>query len=425
MLCVLAALALFPPAPPAPPAPPGAPPCPQAPLPLLESRGEPVAGGAWTLEVRLPGGSSLALLVVTAEDRGGGPRLLACEPVRAGGPLAVALPVAPALEGLVLRAVLVGRRDGVLLASAPVTGVVAARGGDGLPDELAIVSCSLGCAGDRTSLACGTAAIHVNEELRLSFSQAIDLASVGAGSFSFLELSTGTVPAGAVWIDPADPTVLVYQPAISFDASGNPTFGLEPDAAYRLLVPGADLDPAAPHVRSQRGLESRTRLDCVLVASEGIEDVVPGPPSAVVLVDLVTCTLPGAPDCLAVGRPAAGATNASPASDVTVRFGDLMNPATLLNPVTGISIGVAVRVDPDGNLADPSDQLDVAGAWSLVIDQIGKQTLVVLHPDAPLPARTGPSSGGPTVVVELSSAIEDLVGNALANPGQVAFTVAP
>ena len=302
-------------------------------------------------------------------------------------------------------------------------GMSSAGNADGVAaagDAFGIRGCSLGCSGTRLSLSCSTTDVHVNEEIRLEFTDEIDLASVNPQTMSLTQMGTGQTPVGTFSLSAQDPSVLIYRPLLTFDSSGNPIFGFEEDEAYSLTVFGTALDPLAAHIRSTSGQSNLTRVQCVLLASQGIQDVVPGPPAARALVDVVTgYDGQGTPSILA-GQPANGAVNVSLNSDISLVFEDIMNPATLVNPILGTSNTIEVRVDPDGDLSDPSDQFELDGSFTLALDFAQNQTTAVFRPDAGLPAV--PSELQLLkIVVEVGPGITDLASNALSNPGTISF----
>ena len=98
-----------------------------------------------------------------------------------------------------------------------------------------------------------------------------------------------------------------------------------------------------------------------------------------------------------------------------------MNPATLANPITGSSSFLHVFLDPDGNVQDRSDQVPIAGSFSISLDQVRLTTRVLFTAAGGLPA----SGNGPEprrVVFEISPQVQDLGGNGVQNPGTISFT---
>ena len=90
---------------------------------------------------------------------------------------------------------------------------------------------------------------------------------------------------------------------------------------------------------SAGGTPNQQRMLCTVDASLGILDVKPGAPNVVVTVDKVTAYDPitGLPSAFAFGIPAQGEVDVHRFSPIVFTFDDLMNPATLVNPVTGLS----------------------------------------------------------------------------------------
>ena len=292
------------------------------------------------------------------------------------------------------------------------------------PDPLfRIVACSLGCHSSGTGqLGCDEADIHVNEVLGVTFNKPVDLASVSPAAVQIVASATGQSVPGVFGVDPLDPRRLLFTPQLAFDSAGNPVFGFEEDEIYRFVIPGAALDPLGPWVRSLGGDANTTRLSCILLTTLGVQDAVPGRPSVSVTVDVVTGYDPvtGLPSSIAPGVPAQGATQVFSETDITLSFDDLMNPASLINPVLGTSATVRVLADPDGDLSDPSDQFAIAGTFDLVLNTLAPETRLVFDPQDSLPP-AGSAPGQLVIVVDISPDIFDLAGNALINPGVVVF----
>ena len=245
-------------------------------------------------------------------------------------------------------------------------------------------------------MSCGTLNIFVNQEISVLFSQAVDLSTVTKSTFQLTEVSTGKAPTGSFSLDPKTPARVIFRPLLTFDSAGSPVFGLEANESYTLRIPGALQDPP-PYIESTTGQRNRTRVLCTVAATGGgggggggVDDLVPGAPTSQVLVDVVTATdASGSPTEFALGVPAQGAVDVWRDSKITFVFDDLMNPATLVNPVTGESDFLRVAVDPDGNVADDSDQVELAGSYTIDLDQTALTTVVTFtspRPGCPRPA---------------------------------------
>jgi hypothetical protein len=284
------------------------------------------------------------------------------------------------------------------------------------------LGCSGSGAGGDGQVTCGIQDVFVNAELRVAFDEEVDPSSLSVFSFQVTELGSGKTPAADRFVDPNDPRVVIYRPKLSFDSSGNPVFGLDSEASYTVKLPGAVEDPGDVFVRSKGGGANQHRMLCTVEASLGVLDVKPGQPKVTVTVDQVTGYDPisGEPSTFALDVPAQGAVDVYRFSEITFVFDDLMNPASLVNPVTGESESIEVAVDPDGVLSDPSDQQVLEGTFSIFIDQEMVQTTVVFTPELGYPSAGSEETR--RVVVQLPPTISDLGGNPLANAGNVVFT---
>src|SRR5688572_5302800 len=283
-----------------------------------------------------------------------------------------------------------------------------------------IVACSLGCVRGPDGFGCTETAIHVNEELRFTFSQPLDPASVNTNSFRIVD-QTGRTPAGSFRLDAQDPGTLVYRPQMSFDSAGNPIFGLMDDQTYLLHLRGTDQDAVGPYLTSVDGVPNRTRLLCTLVASEGVGDPVPGRPVAKLYVQAVLERDPVSGEPVRTGRvPAANATDVLRSSPIELVFGDLMNPATLANPVTGTSSFLRVFFDPDGDVRNVSDWVSVPGSFQLTLNQCRLTTHVFFRATGGLPASGSQRQPG-RVVFQISPQVSDVAANTVFNPGVTSF----
>jgi hypothetical protein len=292
-----------------------------------------------------------------------------------------------------------------------------------------ILSCSLGCSGSvntNDQFACGVTDVYVNQEIRVTFSQPVDINSVTNNSFQVIEVSSGKTPPGTFRVDSADSRVLIYRPSLSFDSTGNPIFGLTEGETYRLFVPGDSLDKLGPYVRSMSATDNSSRLFCTLVASRGIFDATPGAPRASVTVDVADVSSYDAnnfPTNIFRNMPAKGAIDVFRNTDVRITFDDVMNPATLANPVTGTSATIEVLIDPDGDVTDPNDQIVVRGDYTITVDQGSNQTVVLFRPLGGFPSSGTDPPGGRKILVNLAPSIKDLGDNPLIQPGSTVFTI--
>lgn len=288
---------------------------------------------------------------------------------------------------------------------------------------MAIQSCSLVCQNSSSApgsqFSCGITDVFLNQEIRVRFSNPIRASSVTGSTFQLVERDTGRAPPGDTSIDPGDPSTLIYRPRLTVDSSGNPIFGLTAGETYDLKIPGTLLDDP-PYISSQIGQLNSSRLFCTLVASRGVFDAKPGSPRVSVTVDRVIRDGGGNPIGIEEGVPANGAVDVSSGTLITLVFDDVMNPATLVNTVDGESETILISVDPDGNTVDSTDQVDLAGFFTIRTDQQALETTVIFHPSAGLPS-AGSEIPARKIVVLLRAQIFDLGGNALVNSGKFVF----
>jgi hypothetical protein len=314
------------------------------------------------------------------------------------------------------------------LLSLPLLGACSGGGGGGSSNNggngsggLAITGCSLSCQRSNsagTQYSCSVTQIAVNEELRVFFNSPVNLSSVNASSFQVVERRSGKTPAGTFTLDPSSASTLVYRPLLTFDSSGNPTFGLTSGETYDFKIPGTALDNLGPYIRSVSGDDNATRMQCTLVAS-GVADPKPGPPRVTTTVAILDPQNPGQ---VLQNQPAQGQTNVYRFTDITMVFDDLMNPATLANPVTKESDFVTVKVDSDGNINTSGDQIEVDGEFTLTLDQTNLITTLVFKPTSGFPSAGARAPVKRKVVVAFSPLIADLGGNPLINPASIVFT---
>jgi hypothetical protein len=308
--------------------------------------------------------------------------------------------------------------------SAPAPDKARPRPGSSAPAgrvDFELVSCSLGCVRGPSGFVCTESEVHVNEELRFTFNQPLAPASVNTLTFQLFDLATGRTPPGTFQINADDPATLVYRVALTFDSAGNPVFGLIDGHAYLLRLPGTDQDPLGPYLTSIDGLPNKTRFECTLLAALGVADAVPGRPTAKARVQVVRARDPltGDPTRLE-WAPLDGAVDVWRESPLELRFADLMNPATLANPVTGASTSVHLFLDPDGNVADARDWIPIAGRFTLTLDQARRTTHLFFEPDGGWPP-AGTQRPARRVVLQLAATITDLGGNSVLNPGLSSF----
>jgi len=265
-----------------------------------------------------------------------------------------------------------------------------------------------------------------NEEILVEFSEPVDITSFNKATFRLQDENNGDLPDGSYLLDPSNPRRVIYRPLLSFNSDGSPSFGLTEGAVYSITIAGADKSPP-PYVTSMSGKALGRELRCTVTAS-GINDPVAGPPQVTVLVETIRKDAFGNPILDPItglpltesGIPADNATDVFRDSDIVLEFNDIMNPATLVNPVTGQSPSIQVFIDPDGDITDSSDQVEIFGSFVLTVFENLLRTRVTFTPAQSFPSAG--SSGTPRrIVVLLPNTILDLGNNPISNTNRVSF----
>ena len=295
---------------------------------------------------------------------------------------------------------------------------------------MSIVACSLGCNTFQTSqISCTVNNVFVNEEIRITFSQPVNLTSLKTSTFQVRDTANGLMPPGAFSPDPSDPRGVIYRPLLTFNSSGSPVFGLEAGHSYEIFLPGTNQD-AGPYITSVGGKSLGTRMRCIVTAGGGINDPVSGAPTVLIRVNEILKDAFGIPvidpntnaPFLGALVPADNAIDIHRSSKIEFTFNDVMNPATLVNKVTGLSPSLRIFVDPDGDVSDPSDWVELFGFFDLLIDQTKLTTTVIFDPDTDYPSAGPVSQVLPRrIIVSVPTTVVDLGGNSVANASDVTF----
>ncbi|MDF1836472.1 MAG: Ig-like domain-containing protein, partial [Planctomycetota bacterium] len=328
-----------------------------------------------------------------------------------------------------------------LLAACSSGGEAGANGG-----ALFVRSCSLGCSdgSSGSQISCQVTNTVQNTEISVLFTEPVDIATVSASSFRVVNVDNGTTPVGEYFLDPANSHRVVYRPALTFDLNGNPSFGFDPNSAYGITIPGELQGDSGPFIRSATGRANQSRLQCTILTTDQVTDPVPGEPIVEIYASYyerdgmgnLTGTLnevanafgffdhfgtDGLDDNLVNGG--AEVRDVSRTGTVYMLFKDVMNPATLANPITQTAPFVTIRTDPDGDLADASDRLPaVAGSYRVSVDTERLETLLSFTPATSFLSAGGGAPLNPRrMAVDIPTACLDLVGNSArpANGGGV------
>jgi hypothetical protein len=285
-------------------------------------------------------------------------------------------------------------------------------GGGGGTGAMFAVSCNLGCGSGTGGgqVGCSFTNTPQNQEIAIEFSRPISGSSVTGSSFQVTDVTTGLSAPGTYLLDPANSNRVIFRPQLEFDTQGNAILGFEPNATYRIFLPGTTLD-SGPFITSVAGQRNQSRVQCQITTDQGIADTVPGPPTSSPFVEV-----------FGIGtQPADGATEVELDSPITVVFNDLMNIATLVTPSTGQAPFIDVLVDEDGNLGTEDDQSELSGAWTFDIDEFALTTTIVFTPTGGLPTAGEDPNAPRRVILRLPASLSDLSGNGLSDPRDVVF----
>lgn len=139
-----------------------------------------------------------------------------------------------------------------------------------------IETCSLGCSSGAggNQISCGILPIHVNAEIDIQFSRPVDPASVSWSTFQIIDINTGQVPVGTRFVDPSDPTHVVFRPEVAVDANGQWVFGFHANTTYRIVIPGVAQGDSGPFITSTDApaLENQGRMQCDIQPSLGVQE---------------------------------------------------------------------------------------------------------------------------------------------------------
>jgi hypothetical protein len=285
-----------------------------------------------------------------------------------------------------------------------------------------IDTCSLGCSNGAggSTVSCTVVQVAVNREIDVFFSAPIDPNSVSATTFQLIDVNAGQAPAGTRFVDPSDPTKLVFRPAITFDSQGNVTFGFQPNTTYRVTIPGTAHNDNGPFITSVGGSANQSRMQCDIHTTNQVDDLVAGAPVVSEFVSLATGQPP--PNDHIDDQPASGAVNVWRNSTVRFSFNDVMNPVTLLNPLTHQPTLIAVLVDMDGDPGTVTDQVPIFGSWVMNIDLQHLHTDLVFTPANGMPSSGEDPQHPRQLILSVPSGVQDLAGNGVSNAGPVFCT---
>lgn len=310
----------------------------------------------------------------------------------------------------------------VLASTALAVAACNSGGGGASTGGMYVLSCTLGCTNGigGKQVSCGLVNTYQNQDIAVLFSEEVDASSVSNNSFQIFDVATGTVPQGTFDVDDSNPRRLIFRPKLAFDVAGNPIFGFAQGATYQIKIPGTAAGDTPPFVMSTGGKANTSRMLCTITTDQGLVDAVPGDPRVTIRVTVVD---PVTQDPTVVVVPDAGAplTNVARDSNIEFEFNDLMNVGTLIVAGGASSPFITIKVDPDGDLSNTSDQVTVGGTYSFTIDQSTLTTTLLFDPSGEFPSAGSDPLAPRTIVVDVPSAVRDLVGNGVDNSGRRTF----
>jgi hypothetical protein len=256
-----------------------------------------------------------------------------------------------------------------------------------------LVACNLGCS----STGCGVTEIAQNQPIQLTFSRAVDPASVSAATVS-LQTATG---------EPANGELTVNQNTITFTPQatlqgGVTLFGLRKNENYILSLPGGP--GTGLSLRSSSGESLGQSVTCTLSVSRGPIDLDGAPPVPTLVSPTATS---GVPEDVTIivelselidAQPFVGATSANAPILYRIRRSR--------QPVGG---------QPGELECDPNASAEVLpGIPRVTVDSARNISVVTMRPSISLPSQV-------CVEVEITDRVRDLSGRQ-AVPKTFAFT---
>jgi hypothetical protein len=254
-------------------------------------------------------------------------------------------------------------------------------------EDFGISSCSLGCNGQSFS----TSQHFENQDIKFTFNDAVDPASVDNSSISIVDRDTGVQPTGTLIVRGNE---VIFRPALSQTAEGL-SYGFAVDTTYRVNINGNN---SVSVVRSLKGYSNQSTI------------------TGEITIEQATDLNPGSPSLLSIS-PAEDVVPTSRVFQVDLVFDDIMQVLALANPDTGESALVSVSsYEPLTGI-----RLEIPGIYSAIIDRDNLTTTVTFSPLVAYPSSNGypdPVDGsGRYLEVTLSQQISDISNNNITNPG--------
>ena len=250
----------------------------------------------------------------------------------------------------------------------------------GALENFGIASCSLGCNGQSFS----TSQHFENQDIKFTFNDAVDPASVDNSSISIVDRDTGVQPTGTLIVRGND---VIFRPSLSQTVEGL-SYGFAVGVTYRVAINGNN---SVSVVRSLKGRANQSTITGEITL-EPARDLNPGRPSLYSI------------------SPAENEVPTSRSFQIDLVFDDIMQILPLANPDTGES--TLLSVSSYQPLTDM--RLNIPGNYSAVIDRDNLTTTVTFSSDVAYPSSDG---GGRYLEVTLGQQISDISNNNITNPG--------
>ena len=244
-----------------------------------------------------------------------------------------------------------------------------------------ISSCSLGCNGQSFALS-----QHAeNKDIKFTFNDSVDPASVDSSSISIVDVATGVQPTGTLIVRGKE---VIFRPTLSQTAEGL-SYGFAIGTTYRVDINGNN---SVSVVKSLSGNSNQSTITGVITIEAAI-DLNPGNPSLMIPLD-VEIEVPS-----------------DRVFQIDMVFDDIMQILPLAHPETGESTLVTVSAyEP---LTDT--RVEIPGIYSATIDRDNLTTTLTFSPLVAYPA-SGPSNER-YLEVSIGQQISDISYNVIENPG--------
>ena len=282
-------------------------------------------------------------------------------------------------------------------------------GGSGGGGRFAVKSCNPTCLADP----CRLGSVAPYQAISLSFNKPIDPLTVTNETVSLEPLSPGST---TNLLRTVEGNTVRIQPQVTLDPNGNLHYGLQANETYILSLPSHETQ-GSPAVHSRRGAANQREIRCSLQTERLTQDPNPSPLTVEVFVVRDPSNAPGTLESLDSG------SNLGPierAAAFVLVFDDLVNPMTLVDPVSGSPRGIFLNADGDGDLMTTADRFQIRADYVVEFNSAELETHVRIQPLSLLPfPGTGPRPR--LCTIEFGTGIIDLFGTPLANPETRSF----